>query len=222
MLNWTYAPDLHARQVPYKFFDLTLRLGTDYAGLPELEKDLPVEHNHRGTFFRTTTSHMLAVHYNPPGCLKLLGPGDALLPGLPGRLPDALPVTQPGQVKGDGPNTARPPVQLGPEPAHDWCYYYQKAGLARQQGDWAEVAALGDRAFEAGYTWHDPAELLPFVEGYARAGRSEQARSLSAQAGSQDDLRPVLCAVWKGIAENPAGMTQDAMAAVQSELGCRP
>ena len=30
-----------------------------------------------------------------------------------------------------------PNAVFGPEPEHNWCYYYQKAELARQQGDWA-------------------------------------------------------------------------------------
>jgi len=29
---------------------------------------------------------------------------------------------------------------------HGWCYYYQKANLARQQGDWEQVIALGREA----------------------------------------------------------------------------
>ena len=32
---------------------------------------------------------------------------------------------------------------FGAEPPHDWCYYYQKASLARQLGDWAQVVGDG-------------------------------------------------------------------------------
>ena len=80
LLNWTYAPDLNTRQIPFKFFDLTIRLDSEYEGLPALEKGLPVEHNHRGLFFKTTTSDTLAVHYNPPDCLVVLSPEDTHLP----------------------------------------------------------------------------------------------------------------------------------------------
>ena len=43
-----------------------------------------------------------------------------------------------------------PPAQIfGPEPEHDWCYYYQKASLARQMGDWQEVVRLYDQTLES-------------------------------------------------------------------------
>ncbi|NMC79412.1 MAG: hypothetical protein GYA59_08635, partial [Chloroflexi bacterium] len=47
-----------------------------------------------------------------------------------------------------GASPQRPPENIfGPEPSHDtWCYYYQKASLARQEGDWEEVVRLGDEA----------------------------------------------------------------------------
>ena len=44
-----------------------------------------------------------------------------------------------------------PPMLFGPEPPHTWCYYFQKADLARQRGDWDEVARLGDEARELGF-----------------------------------------------------------------------
>jgi len=32
-----------------------------------------------------------------------------------------------------------------PEPAHDWCFYYQKASLAAQDNNWQQVAGAGKR-----------------------------------------------------------------------------
>ena len=167
LLNWTYAPEQHTRQIGYKFFDLNLRMDTQHAGLPGLEKNLPVESTHRGVVFQSTTSSTLAITYNPPACLKILSPeADALLPEVTGRLAQALPMTSLAQVRASG-AAARPPAQFGSEPAHGWCYSYQKAELARQQGDWAAIVSLGDQALAAGLRWNDPSELLPFIEGYA-------------------------------------------------------
>lgn len=214
MLNWTYAPDLHGREIPYKVFDLTLRLGTEHAGLPGIEKDLPVENSHRGVTFHSTTSETVAFIYNPPGCLKLLDHEDALLPGLPDRIKQVLPMTRLDQVL-DSDAPARPPEQLGPEPAHGWCFYFQKAELAIQLGDYQGAAALGEKAFAAGLRPSDPAELLPFIEGYARSGASSRAQDLSLQAAQQAGLLRELCAIWREI-DDPAA------AVMLGELSCQP
>jgi hypothetical protein len=67
-----------------------------------------------------------------------------------------------------------PPAALfGREPLHGWCYSYEKASLARQRGDWAEVVRLGDEAIAAGLHPVDRVEWIPFVEGYAYLGRAE-------------------------------------------------
>jgi hypothetical protein len=56
---------------------------------------------------------------------------------------------------------------FGKEPTHDWCYYYQKAQLARQQRNWEMAAQLGDEAIAAGYSPNDPMEWLVFMQAYA-------------------------------------------------------
>jgi hypothetical protein len=73
-------------------------------------------------------------------------------------------------------NAPTPPADVfGSEPAHTWCYYYQKASLARQQHDWAEVARLGDEAIAKDLNAYDPLEWVPFMEGYINVGREADA-----------------------------------------------
>jgi len=59
---------------------------------------------------------------------------------------------------------------FGSEPRHDWCYYFQKAQLARQQQDWQAVSQLGDEALTAGYTPNDQMEWLVFLQAFAYTG----------------------------------------------------
>jgi hypothetical protein len=56
---------------------------------------------------------------------------------------------------------------FGPEPEHDWCYYYQKAQLARQERDWEGVSELGNKAIELNFLALDPIEWLVFLQGFA-------------------------------------------------------
>jgi len=72
-----------------------------------------------------------------------------------------------------------PRVIFGKEPEHDWCYTYQKASLAMQQGDWAEVVRLGDEAFASGPWPSDRVEYAPFIEGYLHVNRIEDARQIA-------------------------------------------
>jgi hypothetical protein len=67
-----------------------------------------------------------------------------------------------------------PQIVFGPEPVHDWCYYYEKADLARQRGDWEEVVRLGEEVLKKDYRPDDHIEWMPFQEAYARAGNIDR------------------------------------------------
>jgi hypothetical protein len=85
------------------------------------------------------------------------------------------------------------PAFLGEEPRHAWCYYYQKMGLARQQGNWEEVARLADEAIGKDLNPEDFSEWMPVLEAYATLGREKEARRLSTIIRSRDDTRFFLC-----------------------------
>lgn len=73
-----------------------------------------------------------------------------------------------------------PPATIfGKEPEHGWCFYYQKAALARQLAGWAAIGELYDSAQAAGLAPRDPVEYFVFVEGLVNAGRMEDARALA-------------------------------------------
>jgi uncharacterized membrane protein len=70
----------------------------------------------------------------------------------------------------DGPAHMPSPTIFGPEPPHGWCFFYEKADLARQRGDWEKVIQLGEQAFEQGLKAEDPIEWMPFLQAYAQRG----------------------------------------------------
>jgi hypothetical protein len=71
-----------------------------------------------------------------------------------------------------------PAVIFGSEPEHGWCYYYQKASLARQSGNWEEIGKLYDQVRKLNLDTDDKSEMIPFLEGLVNLGRIEDARSL--------------------------------------------
>ena len=69
---------------------------------------------------------------------------------------------------------------FGSEPVHGWCYYYQKAQLARQERDWQMAAQLGDEAIAAGLAPNDPMEWLVFLQAFAYTGDTNYDQTLAA------------------------------------------
>ncbi len=69
---------------------------------------------------------------------------------------------------------------FGTEPDHDWCYYYQKAALARQMQDWQTIVDLGSQVMQRNLQPSDLSEWMPFYEGYARAGQMDSANETGA------------------------------------------
>jgi hypothetical protein len=73
-----------------------------------------------------------------------------------------------------------PPVEIfGPEPAHGWCYYFQKASLARQEQDWQEVVRLGEEVLAGRLSPQNSLEWLPFYQGYAYASILDRANQIA-------------------------------------------
>ena len=71
-----------------------------------------------------------------------------------------------------------PQLVFGAEPAHEWCYYYQQAALARQQGDWKAIQTLHREALELGLYPNDSVEWMPFVQAYTVLSNLDELRTL--------------------------------------------
>jgi len=92
----------------------------------------------------------------------------------------------------------------GMPPPQDWCYFYQRAGFARQQKDWSTVIRLYEQAQEKGFAPRHPVEYAPFIEAYAARAQWGQAERLTETARKpieQADLplEDYLCAVWERV-----------------------
>jgi hypothetical protein len=98
----------------------------------------------------------------------------------------------------DAPHTP-PMLVFGPEPEHGWCFYYQKADLARQRGDWAEVLQAGEEAFAKGFAPKDSIEWMPFLQTYARMGNTERLAELAPQITSNPYVARQVCQIVKAM-----------------------
>ena len=67
-----------------------------------------------------------------------------------------------------------PSLIFGPEPAHTWCYYYEKMTLARQSKDWQSMADLSDEAMAHGLRPSDRTEWIPLLQAYVATNQIDK------------------------------------------------
>jgi hypothetical protein len=72
---------------------------------------------------------------------------------------------------------------FGPEPAHTWCYYFEKGALAIQQGDWQRAVDLGNEAIGLSLHPIDRVEWMPFLQANATLGNEETFRVIAVKMG---------------------------------------
>ncbi|NOY97789.1 MAG: hypothetical protein GXP40_01120 [Chloroflexi bacterium] len=225
-LNWIYAPDFTpAEDMPYALLNTEKRLGGPT--LPELKRDIPILIPYRTVTFHGSTSEAIVIYFPPSGCLRVLDPlyaNSATYKNQSSYLTDAIFLSDPSRILTNAPPPTMPKPLFGTEPTHSWCYYYTKAELARQVGDWEKVTALGEEAASQGYSPTDPYEWLPFIEGYAYTGSSDIAEELSRKAFEKEPkIRKGLCILWERTMINATDhLTKKAAVRLKTEFKCNP
>ncbi|MBN2119093.1 MAG: hypothetical protein JW730_21165 [Anaerolineales bacterium] len=223
-LSWIYAPDKRSDQIDYVLFYPTNRLNS---ALPALQPDIPIEYDYIAGHFDGNTSQAVAFYYDPPACLRLLEPdidknNHFIL--AESFMRDAAVLSDSDRILTS--SEAAMPAIYGPEPAHSWCYYFQKADLARQLRDWEEVVELGEAAFKLDDHPNNPVERFVFIEGYAHVGDWERAVKLSRESYkvSKAYVGPLLCRLWERIeTETTGGVERDAaLSEIETMLACNP
>jgi len=220
-LNWMYAPDFSGEDIPYLFAFISVRTET---GALKLKPNAEVSQFYRLGTFSGNTNNAVVLHFPPNGCLWLLDPPrDQYLPRLEPLITEALPFSNPMQVSSQGAPSASPAQFAGSELPHEWCYYFQKAELARFYGNWNLVVELGKLAADSGFIHRDPAEELVFIEGNIHTEAWDEAFKRTKIAISEDEnLQRALCYLWADAAEirNLSFDGLDAVVKTEKLLSC--
>jgi len=98
-----------------------------------------------------------------------------------------------------------PPAFLfGTEPQHGWCFYYERASLARQRGEWDKVYETGEQAFGQGLEPRDLIEWMPFLQAYAIRGDVNRLMELAPKVTADPFIAQQACRILsdtKGISQ---------------------
>lgn len=137
---------------------------------------------------------LVASMPTPASCVHVLHGASPEVPASASPLIALLaPFSHIDQIEADADSLSPLPEVFGPEPPRNWCYYCERADLARQRGDWAEAARLGDLARDAGLRPSDRSEWMPFLMAYVVTGREETAREVASLIRDEERLRHGLC-----------------------------
>jgi hypothetical protein len=176
----------------------------------------------RGNEFTRDLSNILVMaRATENSCVRFI---DGISPDLsvldPQRIILIAPKSKLENVVVDGDDPVPPADIFGDEPVHDWCFYYQKADLARQRGDWQEVARLAKEVEKLDLRPNDQIEWMPFLQAYALMDDEKQVKAISTRINKEPFYRQQACEKLNFMGENGYPLSPDLLEYV-NELFCK-
>jgi len=197
-LNLAYNEGADPEKLAYWFFNLDDKLEGQ---INRFNAGREISGTLRNMKFSGESTNSLIIDYDGKSCLHVLADGRAENALLSRSLQQVVPVSNLERIQSETGSLPPDSNIFGPEPKHGWCYYYEKAELARQFQIWEQIAHLGDQALSTGLTPHDPIEWFVFIEGYGLSGQEELAATLTQDVfNARKDYGPALCELWKDMA----------------------
>ncbi len=186
---------------------------------------VPLETQHKIWTFRGDARHSVLflsrLARQGQRCVWVLTPEDRDNPYIPDEVRPYTAYADWTRIRAS--SAGPPPAFFGiPPQSEDWCFFYEKAELARQQGDWAAVAALWEEIQARHLRARHIYEYRPFVLALGHLGRWDEAAALSRRAwherpiGGDDEAVVYLCQTWRTLQQQTPA-TQ-ARAAAWSEI----
>jgi len=190
-------------EIPYWFF-------AGYAGyydkIDTFIEGVPLEKEHLLSNFNGSSKESLLISFEPGlgQCLWVLRPEDANL-RLISQLERRVSLNSaPDQILTESESKHfLPPEIFGEEIPKNWCSYYQKADLARQRGEWAEITTLWEEAQKANKAPANGFEYIPFIKGYAHQENWGRVKEMTRQSNKiTQGMSSILCPTLINIEEN--------------------
>jgi hypothetical protein len=177
-----------------------------------LLQGVPLEYTRLNMKFEGNSNQMLLLDFNPEmkRCLWVLQEQDTNLRLVSNDVRRLAAGSDINLIQQTG--ISAPPEDIyGKTNTDTWCYYFQKADLARQYQQWDEVVRLWDEAQSAGHRADNGFEYIPFIEGLGHSGDWEQVKTLTKFAKRiTAGLEPSLCSAMDRIAESaPPSLERD-------------
>jgi len=215
-LNTIYRPD-DVSGLPFWFFSAISDRG---GSIPDFVEGIPLKFELRDMKYESTTTNGLVVYYKyGESCLRVMTPADKNFPNLDDNERELLALSNLNQIIPDSGRTVLPSEIFGSEAPRNWCYYFQKADLARSSGDWQQVVDLNREAGSKGLSPRNGTEYVPVIEAMAHNGAWDEARQLTDKGleltGSASHY---FCDIWAGLRDLDGG--KEAFETMEQKLQC--
>jgi len=157
----------------------------------------------RGNYLERDYGNVLVmIQSRSNGCVRLInGEVPELSPADQHRLLLIAPFSRLENVDTQGSFKTPPVTAFGEEPEHGWCFYYQKADLARQRGEWEQIPALLKQALDEGHYPEDALEWMPFLQASAVLNDVDRVRSTVKLVTADKFLRLQVCGIMTDFME---------------------
>lgn len=223
-LNLIYDPGLTDGNIAYAFVQAYQHADI----LTSYDPGQPISYHIRSFFFTGNTSQMIVIKKPAEGCLRVVTANDYIDPTMKeeslnfwksasplSNLDRILPVTDTPAVL--------PEKYFGKENTDQWCYYFEKADLARQQSQWQSVIDLFAQADAKGFKPLNAYEWVPLIEAYVSTDQVQKASDITNTLKLSDETtKGIACNTWQNLAAaNTAASQTDSIAAVLSNLQCK-
>jgi len=220
-LNMIYAEQINdLGNLPYWFFNMSQKFGGQY---DRFLSGKSVYAKFRNWGFVGKGDESLLIDNDGKGCAYIIVPDRIENSLLSDSLQAAVANSNLSRILSQSSNKVNSPSAVfGSEPPHTWCFYYEKAELASQQGDWKMVVALGEKANKLGFQPNQAVEWLLFIDGYVKTNNTPSAIKLTQRVSLQDPrVAPLLCTYWQTLdAEQPSLFSQTELSDIEQILKC--
>ena len=194
-VNLMYSNDNFTNQLSYLVYytDVSVRHDIWFEeGINNQEINRP----YRSFHFNGNTDDIIAFHFHPPGCLMILDrkySNSITNPNLSFNQEGGIPFSEINLIAAQPAHTPFDSL-FGHQSTETWCYYFEKADLSRQFGDYEEITRLGDAAINSNQFPRIPSEWLPFLEGYVWEANWERSKWIIEDIlSSEDDYSDGIC-----------------------------
>jgi|CXWL01.1.fsa_nt_gi hypothetical protein len=220
-INTTYQAEDFGSAPPYWYFPFYYT----NPNVSDLLQGAPLEYEKLSMVFSGNSNQMLLLDFNPElnRCLWILQPQDANLRLVSDDVRELAAGSDVSLIKQTEKESSLPEDIYGKQNTQTWCYYFEKADLARQRRQWNEVVRLWDESQSVGERADNGFEYIPFIEGFGQTGDWEQVKSLTKFSKKiTAGLEPSLCgALDRLAADAPASQERDeAIFNLKDELKC--
>ena len=204
-INTLYPAVNPQPELNYWFFTIDKYFADQFE---DLNKGMPITTKKWYTTFSSHSSDNLVIHwsYALSSCVWVLDTNDINNPYVSSSAKQILGTSDKSRIT-EKVTAGYPSTDIfGPELEHGWCYYFEKADLAKQMQDWQKIVELYQQTELEGLDSEMGPEFTPFIFGYAMTGDYDKAMQLTYKAKNLKEkmfekMDPYLCDQWQAIYE---------------------